>query len=53
MARKSYLTSYGGGPGFTYILWRVLPWLREEGLTDDDIDALMVRTPARLLSIDR
>ncbi len=27
LARRSYLTSYGGGPGLTYILWRFVPWL--------------------------
>jgi 5-phospho-D-xylono-1,4-lactonase len=52
IARKSYFTSYGGGPGFTFMLERVVPWLRERGLTDDDIDALFVRTPRRLLTIE-
>ncbi|HYO89241.1 MAG TPA: hypothetical protein VER79_11370 [Candidatus Limnocylindrales bacterium] len=53
IARRSYFTSYGGGPGFTFMLWRIIPWLRESGLTDDDIAAIFVRTPARLLAIDR
>ncbi|MBW4438900.1 MAG: hypothetical protein KME04_17315 [Pleurocapsa minor GSE-CHR-MK-17-07R] len=53
IARKSYFTSYGGGPGFTFMLERVVPWLREAGLSEDDLDALFVRTPMRLLTIDR
>ena len=52
IARRSYFTSYGGGPGFTYLWWRIVPWLKESGLSDDDIDAIFRRTPARLLSID-
>lgn len=52
LARKSYFTSYGGGPGYTFLLWRILPWLREDGLTPDDIHAVMVATPQRLLSIE-
>ncbi len=53
IARRSYFTSYGGGPGYTYMFWRIIPWLKESGLTDDDIDAIFVRTPTRLLAIDR
>ena len=52
LARRSDLTGYGGGPGYTFILWRILPWLRKEGLTDDDIHTLMVETPKRLLAFD-
>ncbi|MBL8146648.1 MAG: phosphotriesterase-related protein [Anaerolineae bacterium] len=53
IARRTYFTSYGGGPGYTYLWWRIVPWLKESGLTDDDIEAIFVRTPARLLAIDR
>ena len=53
IARRAYFTSYGGGPGYTYLWWRIVPWLKESGLTDDDIEAIFVRTPARLLAIDR
>jgi 5-phospho-D-xylono-1,4-lactonase len=52
LARRSDLTGYGGGPGYTFILWRILPWLRKEGLTNDDIHTLMVETPKRLLAFD-
>lgn len=52
MARRSYWTSYGGGPGLTFILWRILPWLREAGLTQEDIDELLLHTPRRLLQFE-
>ncbi len=53
LARKSYWPSYGtgGGPGLTYILWRFIPWLRSEGLSEDAIQDLLVRNPARILAI--
>jgi len=50
IARRSYLTSYGGGPGFTYILWRFVPWLWEAGVSRAATDAILVENPARLLS---
>ncbi|HTP11677.1 MAG TPA: phosphotriesterase-related protein [Anaerolineae bacterium] len=53
LARKSYWPSYGtgGGPGLTYILWRFIPWLRSEGLSEDALQDLLVNNPARILSI--
>jgi 5-phospho-D-xylono-1,4-lactonase len=51
LARRSDLTSYSGGPGYTFILWRIIPWLRKKGLTQDDIHTLFVETPKRLLTI--
>jgi 5-phospho-D-xylono-1,4-lactonase len=54
LARKSYWPSYntGGGPGLTYILWRFIPWLRSEGLSEDAIEDLLVHNPARMLMMD-
>lgn len=52
LARKSNWTSYGGAPGLAHIPQTVLPMLREAGLTDDDIEAIFVRTPARLLAFE-
>jgi phosphotriesterase-related protein len=48
--RASYWTSYGGGPGFTYILWRFVPWLIAEGLPKQAAEAMLVHNPARFLS---
>lgn len=51
-ARKSYWPSYGfgHGPGLTYLLWRFVPWMLEEGLSRGDIDAMLVGNPARAFS---
>lgn len=49
LARKSYWPSYGfgNGPGLTYILWRFVPWLLEQGVAREVIDDLLIRNPAR------
>jgi len=48
-ARKSYWPSYGFGfgPGLTYILWRFVPWLLQEGVAKEAIQAMLVSNPAR------
>lgn len=53
LARRSYWPSYGtgGGPGLTYILWRFVPWLRAEGLSEAAIDDILIHNPARALTI--
>jgi phosphotriesterase-related protein len=53
MARKSYWTSYGGGPGLTFVLWRIVPWLHSEGLTREETDQMLIETPRRLLTIQK
>ena len=50
IARKSYLTSYGGGPGFTYLLWRFIPWLWQEGVSKEATDKMLIDNPARLFA---
>lgn len=40
-----------GSWGYAHLLEHVVPILRGLGLTDDDLDAILVRTPARLLSV--
>jgi phosphotriesterase-related protein len=49
LARKSYWPSYGGGPGFTYLLWRFVPWMRREGISAEHIEKMLVTNPARFL----
>ena len=53
LARKSYWPSYGagGGPGLTYILWRLVPWLRAEGLAQSALDDILIYNPARAMAI--
>jgi phosphotriesterase-related protein len=50
LARRSSWVSWGGGPGYSYIPWRFVPWLRREGLEETAITALTVGNPARLLA---
>lgn len=52
LARKSYMPSYGGGPGFTYLLWRFIPWLRTEGVAKDVLEQILVHNPAKALPLD-
>lgn len=49
MARRSYWTSYGGGPGFDYLLTHFTRRLRQEGFTEEELEALWQKNPARWL----
>lgn len=49
LARRSSWVSWGGGPGYSYIPWRMVPWLRREGLENAAIRRITVENPARLL----
>jgi phosphotriesterase-related protein len=40
-----------GGWGYAHLLEHVVPLLRSVGLGEDDLDAMLVRTPARLLGV--
>jgi predicted metal-dependent phosphotriesterase family hydrolase len=50
LARRSQRVAWGGGPGYTFIPWRIVPWLRREGASDEDIEQIMVGNPRRLLT---
>ena len=39
-----------GGFGYAHIPYRIAPYLRQQGLSGDDLDQLMVRNPARLFA---
>ena len=60
MARQSYLTSFGGGPGFGYILTSFLPrlvrQLMEDGMTETQAmeirEDLICRNPKEFLSFE-
>jgi len=49
-SRASYFRSYGGGPGFCYILRIFVPRLRREGLGADVVQDLLINNPRRALS---
>lgn len=50
LARRSYWTAYGGGPGFDYLLTGFTPRLRREGFTNRELDAVWRHNPARWLA---
>ena len=39
-----------GGHGYGHIYRNILPMMRRRGFADDDIDAMLIRNPARLLA---
>ena len=52
LARMSYWPSngFGKGPGLTYILWRFVPWMIEEGVSKEAVELMLVGNPARLFT---
>ena len=50
MGRQSYLTSYGGGPGFGFLLNRFAPRLLAEGFSQGLVDKFFIHNPACFLS---
>lgn len=49
IARKSYVPSYGFGygPGYTYILWRFLPWMLESGISMEAVEDIFINNPSK------
>jgi phosphotriesterase-related protein len=52
-ARRSYWKAYGGGPGMAYTLERFVPRLRAEGFTQNEIDEILIRNPAKAFAFMR
>jgi len=50
MARRSSWVSWGGGPGYTHIPWRIVPWLRRAGLSDAEVRQIVEGNPRELLT---
>lgn len=50
--RRSYLKSYGGGPGYAYILEFFIPRLRLERFSEEVIQKILVENPRRILSFE-
>jgi len=49
---KPKLRRYGG-VGYDHILTEVLPMMRRKGMSETDVDRILVKNPARLLSRSR
>ena len=50
LGRPSYWRRYGGGPGLDFVLAKHIPRLRDEGISDQAIDDLLVHNPRRYLT---
>jgi len=50
MARRSYLTAYGGGPGFDYLLSSFTPRLEQEGFGEKELEQIWHDNPLRWLA---
>jgi len=48
IGQKIQLVSYGGW-GYAHILREVIPLMRIYGITDEQIDTMMIENPKRLL----
>jgi len=51
--KKSYMKAYGAGTGIDYDLSVFVPRLREEGVSEDAIEDILVNNPARLFSLTK
>ena len=51
MGRRSYWTSYGGGPGFEYIPKVFAPRLIEEGFSKDLVERFTIKNPMDALQL--
>ena len=49
---KTRLTTYGGH-GYGHMFRNVVPLMRHRGLSESEIDTILVHTPRRLLGIDK
>jgi len=51
MGRRSYWTSYGGGPGFTYIANKFVLRLLEEGFDPETVDMFTTKNPMQAFQL--
>ena len=51
VALKMDLCKYGGN-GYGHIMRTIVPWLRRDGITDDELVTMLVENPRRILTID-
>ncbi|MGH2585682.1 MAG: phosphotriesterase family protein, partial [Dehalococcoidia bacterium] len=50
ICRKTSLVAYGGD-GYAHILENVVPLMRRKGMTDGQIDSILIHNPARILAL--
>jgi phosphotriesterase-related protein len=47
---KHRLARYGGH-GYDHLLTNIIQWMRQRGVTEDEITTIFVRNPARMLAV--
>ena len=47
---KTFLTAYGG-TGYSYLLDKFMPYLRTRGVTEEQVDKILVQNPRRVLTL--
>jgi predicted metal-dependent phosphotriesterase family hydrolase len=50
--RQSYFKSYGGWPGFAYVLNTFIPMMKQAGISDADIHAMTVTNPRKFIAFE-
>lgn len=48
--RRSYLKSYGGGPGFEHLQKGFIPLMRKKGIAEDSIRQITVENPSNIFA---
>lgn len=48
--RRSYLKSYGGGPGFEHLQKGFIPLMRKKGITEENIRQITVENPKNIFA---
>jgi phosphotriesterase-related protein len=51
ICRQTSLASYGGD-GYAHILTNVVPLMQRKGMTQSEIDAILIHNPARVLAFE-
>ena len=47
---KTFLKAYGG-TGYSYLLDKFMPYLQTQGVTEEQVDMILVQNPKRVLTL--
>lgn len=53
MGKNKYLRCYGGEPGMDYIPKVFIPLLLENGVTQEQVDTMMIKNPAKFFTFEK
>ena len=51
ISRRSYMVRYGKYDGYTTVMKRFVPLLREKGVSQETLDKMLIHNPARILDM--